>query len=246
MRQIGYVGKSRFQAAQRVLPEALSLWRAHWCFGGRDVASVLALTAEAMADASITATDWRAAVTLNGSLWLGSCGPSCWHRLVFGEHAEDAPVDELGDYLIGQAQLALANTLLEALQQTPIDTMVAESPIVTACSSRLLLTIPGNEADIFILLDASLLDAYLPIPEAKIPLLNRQQAIASARLKLKLTLPLSAISVADLSDLHLGDVLKTATPLSQPFHLTTNQDALLAKGFLVRAHTKLAIQLTEH
>ena len=110
---------------------------------------------------------------------------------------------------------------------------------------RLLLTMPGHETDIFIVLDASLLDAYLPIPPARLPLLDRKHVIGGARIKLRLSLPLAEVSVADLSDLHPGDILQTAIPLSQPFHLMTTQDALIARGFLVRIHSQLAVQLTD-
>lgn len=249
MRQMGYVGKSRLEAAQRLLPDVLSNWSSQWCFGRQDLETVLAatVTAEAVDDASITAMDWQCAVTPNGGLWLGSRAPSSWHRLLFGAQAQEVPVDEVASYLTQQGQLTLANALLNALQQEPIAALFAEAPTatVTSCSARLLLAMPGHEADILLVLDASLLNAYLPIPAARFPLLDRQQAIGGARIKLKLLLPLSEISVADLSDLHPGDILKAATPLSQPFHLVTDRDALVAKGFLVRAHTKLAIQLTD-
>lgn len=249
MRQMGYVGKSRLEAAQRLLPDVLSSWCEQWCFGYSNQATLFAATVitEVADDVGITATDWRYALTPDGALCLGSHESSSWYRLVFGEHAQEVPIDEMADYLIQQAQLALANALLEVLQQEKIPTIFAEAPdaMATACSPRLRLTIPGHEAEIFILIDASLLNTYLPIPVARFPLLDRQHAIGGARIKLKLSLPLSEISVADLSDLHPGDILKATTPLSQLFHLVTDRDALVAKGFLVRAHTRLAVQLTD-
>ncbi|MEK6788417.1 MAG: hypothetical protein AABY68_05655 [Pseudomonadota bacterium] len=248
MRQIGYVGKSRLEAAQRLLPGALSSWRSQWCFDGRNSASASAATlpAETADDISSIATHWQQAATPNGVLWLGSRASSNWQDLVFGEQAQDVPADQIAEHLIRQAQLALANALLDALQQRQVDTMAAAiATPVAACSPCLLLTVPGHEADIFIVLDASLLDAYLPIPAARIPLLDRKQAIGGASIKLKLMLPLAEISVADLGDIYPGDILKATTPLSQPFHLTTDQDAVVAKGFLVRAHSRLAVQLAD-
>lgn len=248
MRQIGYVGKSRLEAAQRLLPGVLLGWRSQWCFASRDATAMPAITlpADAKDDISSIATHWQQAVTPNGMLWLGGRTESCWQYLVFGEQAQDVPADQIAGHLIRQAQLALANTMLDALQQRPIDAMDAGVPTpFTTCSSCLLLSVPGHESNIFIVLDASLLDAYLPIPAARFSLLDRKHAIGGARIKLKLILPLSEISVADLEDLHLGDILQTSRPLSQSFHLVTHQSALIAKGVLMRSHSWLAVQLAD-
>lgn len=248
MRQMGFVGKSRLEAAQRLLPDALSAWRSQWCFECQDTPIELPIvTAEAVGDASVTAKSWQHVAASNGALWFGVCESTSWHRLVFGEQAEEVPADQVATYLIQQAQLALVNALLKVLQQAPVKVIHTETPtaIAAAYSPRVLLTISGQKAAVFILLDASLLNTFLPNSVTKPSLLDRQQAIGSARIKLKLSLPLSEVAIEDLSDIHPGDILKTASPLSQTFHLSTECGDVVAEGFLVRADTRLAVQLID-
>lgn len=249
MRHMGFVGKSRLEAAQRLLPDVLAEWRSHWCFEREEtvIESVVSVTAESEGDASITAINWRYSLTPNGELWLGVCQSSSWHRVIFGDSEEGVPSDQVAAYLVGQAQMGLINAVLKVLQLAPVKVLCDEAPVAIAAafSPRVLLEVPVYEDGVFILLDANLLNAYLPIPPANTPLLERQHAVGGARLRLKLSLPLSEVSVADLSDLHPGDILKADTFLTQPFHLATDRDVLIAKGFLVRSDTRLAVQLTD-
>lgn len=250
MRQFGFVGKMRLEAAQRLLPEAVSTWRSQWCFGhGAEAASPLVIEAEAVPDDVALATMyWLHVEAGDGCFWLGTRGASAWHRLVMGDHADDAPVDAVAEHLQHQARLGLANTLLSELQLATVDVLATGSlPVVpgAVCSPQILLMLRGAGEELFILLDALLFNSHLPTPEAKQPLVARSSAIGSARIKLRVTLPLSEVAVADLSGLQVGDILKAETPLTQAFHLMTDRDTPLAKGFLARTQTRLALQLAD-
>lgn len=247
MSPMGFVGKSRLEAAQRVLPEVVSSWRTQWCFGAEAATQVAVLAAEVPGVTSLAAMDWVHVATAEGSIWLGCREVSSWHRMVFAEQANEVPVDTVAQYLVQQAQLGLANGVLAALERPAVAELSSDAvdPPSSPFSPCVLVKTNSHGEELCMLLDASLLSAYLPMPEPRVALIDRKSVIGAARVKLRLSLPLSEISVADLSDLHPGDILKAATPLSQPFHLMTDQDALLAKGFLVRARTQLAVQLTD-
>lgn len=236
----GFVGVSRLAWARELLPAAWAEWQQAWCF---QKAGQAAVRVESVAPADCGGTTWLHARVPAGGLWLGFGEDADWHRLVFGP-VEQAPQDALATALIADARLALVNTVLQAAGQVPVGELVPDVSAFPGHSCpRLVLHVADKS--VVLLLDASLLDAALPVRAPAETLLKREQVIGSARVKLRVSLPLSSVSAATLSQLRVGDVLPTATPLSRRFELTLS-DARQASGFLVRAGTDRALQLADH
>lgn len=236
----GFVGASRLVRARELLPAAWAEWQQAWCFQKEDQAAVLV---ESVTPADSGGTTWLHARVPAGGLWLGFGEDENWHRLVFGP-VEQAPQDALATALIADARLALVNTVLQALEQAPVSGLTTD---VSAFPGHTCPRLVLHTADksVALLLDASLLDAALPVSAPAETLLKREQVIGSARVKLRVSLPLSSVSAATLTQLRVGDVLPTTTPLSRSFELTLS-DARQAGGFLVRAGADRALQLADH
>jgi len=241
MTAISYVGKSRLHAAQHLLPDILRKWRTDWCLGDptESITAVVAGTGQRR-DLS-----WRIATTPAGALMLGARSPASWYRLLFGQQVTDVPLDDIAEQLMGEAQLALINAILSAAEQDPSDAVLMETDIsVASCRPRIELVLPAHASELCILLDASLFDAWLPIPASRTPLRSRQHALGGTRLTLTLMLPLSELSAASLAGLQPGDIVQTTTPLSQPVHLHVHKVRRIASGLLMQRDGRVALQLT--
>jgi len=244
MRQISYVGKSRLQAAERVLPDILRQWCSDWCLGepGDDF-TIIPATREA---GNFSALAWRIASTSAGAVMLGASSSASWHRLLFGGDATKVPMDGIAEHLVGEAQQALVNAILCALLQDPMDTLLMDVAISTMSAvPRIVLARSGQESELCILLDASLLDAWLPMPAPRASLHARHEVLGRASLSVTLRLPLSCLSAACLGELQPGDIVKSETPLFQPVQLQLQQAQCLASGRLMQRDDRVVLQLNE-
>lgn len=248
MRSIGYLGNRRLDAARQRLPVAVSAWREQWCLGAEVGAHAIQMTLSANDADEIDAgaMHLQQACTSNGSIWLGAKTGTCWQHLLFGHKSRDVPADELATHLCLQSQLALANALLKALHHDEVSTLMASaSTDAVMRNPGVRISITGSETSILMLLDASLLDAWLPLPPAREPLWSRQHAIGSTRIPVRLMLPLATASASSLIELNLGDIICLKTPLSRRFNLETDRGALIGEGIPVAANGLLAVQLID-
>lgn len=249
MRRLGFLGKSRLDAARKLLPEAVDNWRAQWCFVDEqapwlsDCSDETGL-AEQEAVASLA---WQKAQGSKGAIWLAGQQPDAWRQLLFGAHAKNIPEDATARHLLAQAQLALVNALLAELQQAPVEALVAEATSAPGglYNDRLLLSIAGPDTQLYVLLDAALLEQHLPSLPTLPALVNRQAAIGKAKIKLHVRLPLASLALGEMNDLQAGDILRARTELAQPLRLTTEQAKVVAEGYLARHQDHLALQLTK-
>ena len=245
MRALGFIGASRLAAAERLLPEVIRQWREQWCFQGAaahdcgcaaESAEVIALAAE---------QGWKQAGGAKGNLWLSAH----WQQIVFGPYAADAPRDPVGQQLLEAAQQALAASLLAALGGQATAPLGAGVPAAlgAALSPRLLLRARFGAEHLLLLVDAALLEAFLPATTRKHPpLLERRAAIGGAKLKLSVSLPFASLSVGEVNSLTPGDILQAGTHFLEPLDLNIQGKQTVAKGFLARRDEHLALQLTAH
>ncbi|WP_339527220.1 FliM/FliN family flagellar motor C-terminal domain-containing protein [Pseudomonas sp. EA_35y_Pfl2_R111] len=249
MRRLGFLGKSRLDAASKLFPEAVANWRAQWCFVDEQVPWLSQCSDEtALAkQEAVTSLAWQKAQGRAGSIWLAGQQPDAWRQLLFGVHAKNIPEDATARHLLVQAQLALVNALLAELQQAPFEDLVAEAPNAPGglYSDRLLLNIAGPDTQLYVLLDAALLEQHLPSLPTLPALVNRQAAIGKAKIKLHVRLPLASLALGEMNDLQAGDILRARTELAQPLRLTTEQAKVVAEGYLARHQDHLALQLTK-
>jgi flagellar motor switch/type III secretory pathway protein FliN len=248
MRRLGFLGKSRLDAARKLLPEAVANWRAQWCFVDEQAPWLSDCSDEtALAEQeAVAALFWQKAQSSKGAIWLAGQHPDAWRQLLFGAHAKDIPEDATARHLLAQAQLALVNALLAELQQAPVEALVAEAPSAPSglYSDRLLLSIAGPGTQLYVLLDAALLEQHLPPLLAQPTLVKRQAALGNAKLKLHVRLPLASLALGEMNDLQPGDILRARTKLAQPLTLITEQDEVIAEGYLARQQGHLALQLS--
>lgn len=248
MRRLGFLGKSRMDAARKLLPGVVDDWRAQWCFVDEqapwlsECSDETALTEQG--DVAVLA--WQKAPGSKGAIWLAGQYPDAWRQVLFGAHAKDIPDDATARHLLVQAQLALVNALLAELQQAPVEALNAEAPSAPGApfGDRLLLSIRGQGPLLYVLIDAALLERFLPPLPAKPALVNRQAAIGKAKIKLQVRLPLVSLAVGEMNSLQPGDILRARTELAQPLSLVSEQDEMLAEGYLARQQGHLALQLS--
>lgn len=245
MRALGFIGASRLAAAERLLPEAIRQWREQWCFQGaaEQGCSCAAESAEVLALASVSS--WQQIDAGNGSFWL--CAR--WQQIVFGPYAADAPQDQIGSQLLAAAQQALVASLLAALggqAKGPLHVGVPAA-LGAPLSPRLLLRASFGGEHLLLLVDASLLDDFLPrLTREHPPLQERRAAIGGAKLKLNVSLPFASLSVGEVNSLSPGDILQAGTHFLEPLDLNIPGKQTVAKGFLARRDEHLALQLTAY
>jgi hypothetical protein len=243
VRPIGFLGKSRLDGARQLLPEVLETWRTQWCFIDEQAPAVSQCSAESVLaqQTGMDTLDWQKAQGRAGAIWLAGQQSDTWRDLLFGPLAVNVPDDATRQHLLRQAQLALANALLAELQQEGVTTLANEAPAMPGgpLGDRLALCLSVQSQQLYILIDAALLAHFLPALPAHDPLHKRQAAIAKAKVRLQVRLPLG-----EMQDLRPGDVLRARTELAQPLSLATEQAKVVAEGYLVRQHDHLALQLS--
>jgi hypothetical protein len=242
MRALGFVGSSRLAAAERLLPPAILQWREQWCVQG-DEKMIFECREEGI-DTVETATEleWQLAETGKGRLWLAAN----WRRLVFGRFAAEAPQDATSVQLIAAAQQALAAALLDVLSAPAVAVQNAQPTLGTPMSARLLLRADSGDLRLLVLADAALLAGVLPQGGRPRPLIPRNQAIGSAKLKVKISLPFSSLTVGQANGLSAGDILQGDTHFLEPLNLVAEGKQTVAKGYLARKGEHLALQLAAH
>lgn len=249
MRRLGFPGKSRLHFAQSRLPAALHEWQQAWCFTQQGEPAEVICTAESewqdQPDTELQA--WHCAQTANGKLWLAVATQASWAQLVWGEMASELPADTVAAHLLEQARLALVNTVLQALDHPPVDSLIQTTAPQSgaALSSRLVLCMPVQGRQLVLLLEADLLNAALSDVPAASPLSKRQDTLGGAKVRLQVRLPLVSLALGDVTDLQVGDVLRATTRLDQPLPLVTEAGEQVAHGYLTRTGNQLALQLVQ-
>lgn len=248
MRRLGFLGKSRMDAARKLLPEVVDSWRAQWCFSEEQTPWLTTCSDEtALAQQEgLASLSWQKAQSRAGAIWLAGQQAEAWRHMLFGPYAKDIAEDKTARHLLAQAQLALVNALLAELQQERVEALVADAPSTPGAlfGDRLLLSIAGQDTLLYVLLDAALLEQFLPPLPAQPPLVNRQAAIGKAKIKLHVRLPLTSLALGEMNDLQPGDILRARTELAQPLTLVTEQAKVIAEGYLARQQNHLALQLS--
>ncbi|KWU52868.1 FliM/FliN family flagellar motor switch protein [Pseudomonas palleroniana] len=242
MKALGFIGKSRWNAATEKLPAAVEAWCEQWCFSQEGKPWQIECL-----ECVDTADQARA----QDLAWLktGSAGAAVqvagdWTSLVFGAFAEALPADETADYLLQEAQRALVNSVLASIGQAPATQLLAAPPraLGKPMSSDILLRVSVESFRVFVVLDAVLLNNALGPQEVKPPLFPRESALGNARVRLSLQLPLTSLSIGEMNDLHPGDTLRAQALLSQTLQLRVGTQ-VVASGYLARRQDHLAVQL---
>lgn len=238
----GFVGSTRLQNARRLLPEAWLSWCKEWCFNAVNHTQDIIHVSEAGAE-QIKHAEWVCAELSDGKIWVGYGSNLDWHGQVFAG-IKELPNDAVAVALIEQAKLALVNSVLAAIGMEKVTTVVQAVPSQSLyASSRVVMQIA--ESVITLVIDASLLNQFLPVSQPQKVLNRRDDVIGSTRVSLRVYLPLERVSVAALDQLQPGDVLPTAAPLSQRFQLVL-PDGPQASGYLVRHNSQRVLQLADH
>lgn len=247
MRTLGFIGKSRLEGAQALIPGLVKNWHEQWCFDAQALCVVECSDEVVLTEqAALAPLSWQKAQGKTGALWLSSCQATAWQCAIFGSLAKDVPSDATAEHLLKQAQLALVNGLLTGLQQGAVATLTTESPCTLGgyMGSRLSLRISLQGGVLYLLMDAALLDHFLPpLPVTK-ALTQRELAIGGAKVKLHVRIPLANLSIGELKGLNPGDVLRANASLTQPLQLATEKSKVVANGYLARQQEQLALQLT--
>lgn len=242
MRRIGVMGVSRARMAQDGLNAAIRHWREQWCFS--EPASELSVQCldEARHDGSLDVSDhrWLVVRTARGEV---ACS-GAWRELIFGPHAQGCPDDGTSRHLLEQAQRALFSGVLTELGHDDSIAMVEGVPAAVGqpLGCRVLVHAVFGKADLWMLVDATLMNAVLP-EAGTVTLADRKAAIRSAKLKLRVHLPLASLSIGELRGLSVGDVLRADAMLIDPVQLKVGEGTVIADGYLARQDGHLAVQL---
>ncbi|MEO4049396.1 FliM/FliN family flagellar motor C-terminal domain-containing protein [Pseudomonas sp. CAU 1711] len=236
------MGASRLAAAERLLPAAIRQWREQWCFQCDQEPVCVCAEEGSEAMAPVADGQWKLAESSQGKLWLAAD----WRRLVFARFASEAPQDATAAQLVDAAQQALASGLLAALGAPTAPLQDAQPIQGGPMSARLLLRADLGGVPLLLVAEASLLAGFLPQAARALPLLPRSQAIGGARLKVKVSLPFSSLTVGEANGLRAGDILQGDTHFLEPLSLTAGAQQTIAKGYLARQGEHLALQLAAH
>ncbi len=243
MGKLGFLGKTRLQQAQTVLPTVIEHWRNQWCF--TDARQPVEVAIEAVSTSSHQAhfesLSWQRADVGAAQLRCGGA----WSELIYGVHANEVPGDATARHLLTHAQLALINSVIEALGHKPVTQLLSDASGAKTgpFSNRLLVRLGTPKDELYLLVDAELLNGFLPVRPSTTALVERKAAIGGAKLKLHVQLPLTRLPINDVQDIKVGDILRGDASLGQPLHLATAAGQIVANGYLARQHEHLAIQL---
>ncbi|WP_338498431.1 FliM/FliN family flagellar motor C-terminal domain-containing protein [Pseudomonas sp. WP18] len=244
MRMLGWVGVTRLRMACDRLPPVARHWYEQWCI--RDERQACEVSCSTLSDSSglTPALVWQRARSTNGSISLAGD----WRSIIFGSFNQETPDDEMSRYLLGEAQLALVNHVLETIGQPPVTLLTDEPscPFSTVLNAQVLLQLRMGSSTLYLSLDAALFNAALEPSAPRKPLIERKQALGSARVKLSVRLPLASLSIGEMRDLRPGDTLRAGALLADPVSLQLAEGPVVAGGYLARQHDHLAVQLISH
>lgn len=242
MSALGFIGRSRWNAATEQLPPAVEGWREQWCFSQ---------AGKPWRIECLQCVDSADQERLHDMTWFkaGSAGAAVhvagdWAALVFGVFAQELPADDTADYLLLEAQRALVNGVLASIGQPPAAELLKAVPraLGKPLSSAILLRVSVESFRVYVVLDAALLNNALGPQEVKSPLFPRENALGKAKVKLSLQLPLASLSIGEMNNLHPGDTLRAQALLSQTLQLRVGT-RVVASGYLARQRDQLAVQL---
>lgn len=242
MRPIGVTGSTRLGICTDRLPASVTRWREHWCFTDPKAAfSVSCQSEAAVLPDDLAGLSWLKSRHSAGDLQVAGA----WREAVFGPHAASVPEDDTARHLLEHAQRALIDGLFAELGLNAGGPLEPSPPGVIGglLGSRIVIDVQLNGIRLLALLDASLLDGFLPEVAAKPALIDRKSAVGGARFKLRVQMPLASLSIGDLRGLAPGDVLKAQAMLVDPVQLVVGQSDVIAQGYLARQQDQLAVQL---
>lgn len=231
-------------AVRAPIEEVVAQWSSHWVARGELSLSHWALAAEARADAA-----WR---DCGGGLQV-NCSTRAAARLA-GLALDARPEqDELNDRdrkLLASLSRRIVDDLAHRVRQR----LGAERDVVSPADRRITAVVSeGVDAILQLSIPVPLLTGLcrrtLPTPRAPTtPLASRLAAAAPTTLRLEATLGAVTLSLAEVRDLAVGDILVLDRTVSEPADLSLSRsEAPVARGTLTETegHVALILQPVE-
>jgi hypothetical protein len=226
--QFGWIGATRRQAINVTLGHVLSAWQQDWAMRGGDGTVAIDAASEWPSDAMVHSLPrWRSAggacaVHLRGSRYavLG--------RWLAGMHEDDGVglAESLGrDALADLARRvhAAAGGTSPALAAADADTGVLDGLRASAGACHASFKLGG--ADIDVLLDRAMCASLAPLAPAREgqqpALVARGATLGEVGVRLDAHIDFGMACLADLSNLQVGELLVSDTPLTAPLGLGT-------------------------
>lgn len=259
-RALHWPGRQRLEALAGRVSEVLGRWRRTWL---DDCAPPALETVCATAAQDLENSNWRIwrqGIDADDSIWIsGGLGPPQILQLLL--RPQPGASKAIGRVAAGLAQEAL-DDLLETMRQALSDGMptnaVSSAGVAStipamhcrAWSGAVRLRIPlAAGSSLFLHLGPARVRALSDAPPARRPLApirppaSLQEALDRHPARLRVTLSEVEISLGQLQDLAVGDVLLLPHPLTQALHVVTGQGQTVCAAYLGQAQGAKAVEL---
>jgi hypothetical protein len=243
VRRLRWQGSSRRLAVAERLRLELNAWLEGWSV---DSALLTLKIVDASATRPAVGGRWLRANGKNGSLLIGA--RAAMFDGFGGMIARSAPEDTLGlGRRVGERALRALLAQFAGVSANQLELQETTSPASEELDPRFIgceLLIEGQGFDARLIVDSDLCEFWVPSKRPTLkPLLAREAALASEKVRLDVLLDLGQASLADTHGLQVGDVLVSSTPISSSFQLAHPDSRRLANARLFRQGSQRALQI---
>lgn len=245
-REVGFIGKKRYEAANKIIPQAIKEWVTGWCFVGTQMEPIVGVQAvDSLNPEEIDVkSTFRQFGSSDNRIQIGYGNAEVWREVVFGNSSDSLPDDKISKSLLLNAQDALIDILHSALKQDDGQrAKFSGEDVLTIGGPCMIFKISMNRSVITCVVRADLLNSWLPRVASQKKLVSRDEAIGTVRVKLKVELPLAKIPVGSALSMSEQDVMCGDALLTQPFSLLTENGNYIGCGHLAKVDEKVVLQL---
>jgi hypothetical protein len=245
--RFGWLGAARRQSIAARLDAVLGPWLADWCTRSALAAPHVQSAAEWPHEANLAAANSFRSL-------IGECAFHLPHhsKAAFGRWLMDLQEEDgagVAEALAAEALADLAQRIHAQAGATDVTSMreiegESAADVFRAWAGAMHAPLQFGRLEVDLLLDRNLCSRLAPVSTVERPALAaRGHAIAGAKVPVEATLEFGLASLADLSNLQVGELIVSDTPLSTAADLRSIAGRRMASGQLSRAEGHLALRL---
>jgi flagellar motor switch/type III secretory pathway protein FliN len=224
-------------STQSTMAQAVKKWLSDWCFGGDQMHPDIELKPLTADDYRNLCLDNLTGYAVGQSFILFNTKQILLKELVFSGISSEVPDDDVAHHLISQAGLGLLKEMIAHSNNPhlPITDFVADATSMCQPLIHTHITVDEHSIELWICRNM-----FLSIDQFKLE--QRFDALSASLLEVSAFIQAKQVSLLELQDLKVGDVIPTQQLMSTPVQILLNQTAICS-GRLAKRNEKLVLRL---
>lgn len=238
LRPLYFLSDAYLKSSAHVVSQAVQTWLSDWCFNQHSSIEVIDTKVIQPFDQDHIFFEKMIGYSIDQmSIMLPTSQMQRCKDLVFEDISNQHMTGTITDYLIHQAIYGLFNQIISLTKHQDQKFQQFTGCIDQMIHPMICITVRINQHSIDLWMSK-----YLLLPRIEYSLITRQDAVQAALVDLSACIQVNHVSILELQNLSVGDVIQTQQSIKTPIQVLLNQ-SVICHGHLAKRQDKLVLKL---